>query len=93
MDNSKNTKELFRIVNNLTGSNAHNPLPLGKITEETAEGFAESFSNKITKIQQSFTGTLQYYLKETNTPKFTSFKPFTNNKVKREILGMKNKSC
>ena len=50
MDNSKNTKELFRIVNNFTGSNTHNPLPPGKMTEEITEGFAEFFSNKITKI-------------------------------------------
>ena len=50
MDNSKNTKELFRIVNNLTGCNTHNPLPPGKKSEEIAEGFAEFFSNKITKI-------------------------------------------
>ena len=28
-----------------------------------------------------------------NTPKFTSFKPLTNDDVKREIMGMKNKSC
>ena len=50
LDNSKNTKELFRIVNNLTGSNTHNPLPPGKMSKEIAEGFAEFFSNKITKI-------------------------------------------
>ena len=34
MDNSKNTKELFRIVNNFMGSNTDNPLPPGKMTEE-----------------------------------------------------------
>ena len=50
MNNSKNTKELFRIVNNLIGSNTHNPLPPGKLTEEIAEGFAEFFSNKLTNI-------------------------------------------
>ena len=49
MDNSKNIKELFRIVNSLAGSYTHNPLPPGKMTEEIAEGFAD-FSNKITKI-------------------------------------------
>ena len=50
MENSKNTKELFKIVNNLTGCNTHNPLPPGKTSEEIAEGFAKFFSNKITKI-------------------------------------------
>ena len=71
MENSKNTKELSRIVNNLTGCNTQNPLQPGKSSQETAEGFAEFFSNKITKIQQSFTGTLQCCLKETNTPKLS----------------------
>ena len=93
MDNSKNTKELFRIVNNHMGSNTDHPLPSGKTTEEIAKSFAEFFSNKITKLQQSFTGTLQYHLEKTNTPHFTSFKPLPHDAVKREIMGMKNKSC
>ena len=50
MDNSKNTKELFRIVNNLTGCCTHKPLPPGKTSEEIAESFAKFFSDKITKI-------------------------------------------
>ena len=50
MDNSKDTKQLFRIVKNLTGCNTHNPLPPGNTSKEIAEGFAEFFSNKITKI-------------------------------------------
>ena len=49
MDNSKDTKQFFRIVNNLTGCNTHNPLPPGNTSKEIAESFAE-FSNKITKI-------------------------------------------
>ena len=92
MDNSKNTKELFRIVNNLTGWNIHNPLPPGKTSEEIAEDFAKFFSNKIT-IWESFTGTPQYHPKETNTPKLTTFRPLTDGEVKREIMGMKNKNC
>ena len=92
MDNSKNTKELFRIVNNLTGCNIHNPLPPGKTSEEIAEDFAKFFSNKIT-IRESFTGTPQYHPKETNTLKLTTFRPLTDGEVKREIMGMKNKNC
>ena len=92
MDNSKNTRELLRIVNNLMGSNTHNPFLPGKTTEEIAKSFAEFFSNKITRILQSLTGTPQYHLEKTNKPKFKNFKPLTHNKVKREIMGMK-KSC
>ena len=92
MDNSKNIKELFRIVNNLTGCTTHNPLPPGKTSEEIAEDFAKFFSNQITTTQESFTGTPQYLPKETNTPKLTSFRPLTDDEVKREIMGMKNKN-
>ena len=48
MDNSKDTKELFRIVNNLTGCKTHNPHPPGKTSKEISDGFAEFFSDKIT---------------------------------------------
>ena len=50
MDNSKDTKQLFRIVSNFTRCNIHNPLPPGNTSEEIAEDFAEFFFNKITKI-------------------------------------------
>ena len=84
MDNSKNTKEIFRIVNNLTGCNTHNPLPPGKTSEEIAEGFAKFFSDKITKIQESFTGTPQYHPEERNTPKLMSFRPLTDEESKEK---------
>ena len=63
------------------------------MNEEIAEDFAEFFSNKITTIQESFIGTPQYHPEETNTPKCTSFRPLTDDEVKREIMGMKNKNC
>ena len=80
-------------MNNLIGCNTHNPLLPGKTSEEIAEDFAKFFPNKITIIQESFTGTQQYHLKETNTPKLTSFRPLTDDEVNREIMGMKNKNC
>ena len=64
MDNSKNTKELFKIVNKLTGSNTDNPLPPGRTSEETAENFAELFLNRINKIQQLIMGIPPYQPRE-----------------------------
>ena len=62
--------------------------------EEIAEGFGEFFSNKITKIRQSFTGTSQYHpTEDTSMPKLTSFRPLTEDEVKREVMSMKNKNC
>ena len=81
-------------MNNLTGCNTHNPLTPGNTSEEIAEGFDKFFSNKITKIQQSFTRTSQYHpIEETNMAKLTSFRSLTDDEVKREIMSMKNKNC
>ena len=92
MDNSNNIKELFKIVNKLMGSNNDNPLPPGRTSEETAEDFAEFFLNKINKIQQLFMGIPPYQPRKTDTPASESFAPLTQ-EVRREIMGMKNKSC
>ena len=73
IDNCINTKELFKIVNKLTGSNTHNLLPWGRMSQETVEDFAQFFLNKITKIQQLFIGIPLYQHKKTDTLKFENF--------------------
>ena len=37
--------------------------------------------------------TPQYHPEVTSTPKLTGFRPLTDDEVKREIIGMKNKNC
>ena len=93
MDSSKNTKELFKIINRLIGSNTDNPLPPGRTSEETAKDFAEFFLNKINKTQQLFTCIPPYQPRKTDMPRFQCFAPLTQEEVRREIIGMKNKSC
>ena len=36
---------------------------------------------------------MQYHLEETNAQKLKGFRPHTDDKVKREIISIKNKNC
>ena len=60
LDCKGNAKELFLLVNKLTGSIAQNPLPPNKTDEELAEDFAGYFLSKIEKIRDTFTNTPPY---------------------------------
>ena len=52
LDCKGNAKELFLLVNKLTGSIAQNPLPPNKTDEELAKDFAGHFLSKIKKIRE-----------------------------------------
>ena len=91
IDNSKNTKELFKIVNKLMGFNTDNPLLPDRTSEETAENFAEFFLDKINKIWQLFMGIPPYQPRKTDMPGFESFTPLTQ-EARREIMGTKTKA-
>ena len=56
LENRKNTKQLFKIINKATNSNWQNPLPDGN-PEELADEFADYFLNKIKTIRKLFQGT------------------------------------
>ena len=56
LENRKNTKQLFKIVNNMTNSKPQNPLLNGN-PEEHAEEFAGYFLNKIKTIREHFEDT------------------------------------
>ena len=51
----RDTKELFCLVNKLTGNTTQNSLPPNKTVEELAEGFVKFFLSKIEKIREAFT--------------------------------------
>ena len=93
LDCKGNAKELFLLVNKLTGSIAQNPLPPNKPDEELTEDFAGYFLSKIEKIRETFTNTPPYETLSHNMPKFTSFHPLTESEVHTVIMGMKNKHC
>ena len=67
----RDTKELFHLINKLTGNTLQNPLPPIKTDEELAEDFAKFFLSKIEKIRESFTNTRPYILTHPNLHPFT----------------------
>ena len=93
LDCKNNAKELFLLVNKLTGSIAQNPLPPNKTDEELAKDFARYLLSKIKKIRESLTNTPPYMAVQHSIPKFTSFHPLTESEVHTVKMRMKNKHC
>ena len=54
IDASRDTKKLYKIINNITGTKEDNPMPLGDSDMEISQGFAEYFVEKIDKIRDKF---------------------------------------
>ena len=56
----RDTKKLYKLVNELTGANKENPLPRDVSHKDLADQFAEYFLSKIQKIQQSLNNFPKY---------------------------------
>ena len=54
IDASRNTKTLYKIIINITGTKEDNPMPPGNSDTEIAQGFAKYFVEKIDKIRDKF---------------------------------------
>ena len=80
LDCTKDNKELFPLVNRITGNTTQNPLPPNKTDEELAEDFAEFFLSKIEKIKEKFINMPAYKPGQQDIPKFVSFCPLTEMK-------------
>ena len=53
-------KKLYKLVNNITGTNTANPMPPSKSDEVLAEEFADCFLNKIKTIRDTLDGYENY---------------------------------
>ena len=91
LENRKNTKHLFKIVNIVTNSNQQNPLDGNP--EEPAKEFTDYFLNKIKTIRKLFEDTEQYTPRPSNAPLFRRFAPLNKDEVKKEIFNMTTKTC
>ena len=89
LENRKNTKQQFKIVNKATNSNQQNPFQDGN-SEELAEEIANYFPNKIKTIIED---TEKYMPGPSNAPLFRRFASLTKVKVRKEIFNMSTKSC
>ena len=63
------------------------------INNESTHSLDNSSYIKIEKIRESFTNTPAYKAVHHDTPKFTSFHPFTDMEVCTVTMNMKNKHC
>ena len=53
---NRDTRQLYKLVSELTSSVKENPLPIGKSNNELAEEFVDFFLSKIQQIHDSLEG-------------------------------------
>ena len=91
--NSNNTRKLYKLVSELTGSSKPNPMPDAQSDKDLAEGFAQFFRQKIDGIQQQFNHIPQYIVPPRATPALKSFTTIAENDLLKLIMEMPTKTC
>ena len=91
--NSNNTRKLFKLVSEITGSSKPNPMPDAQSDKDLAESFAQFFRQKIDGIQQQFKHIPQYIVPPRDTPTPKSFATITENDLLKLIMDMPTKTC
>ena len=90
---NRDTKQLYKLVSELTSSVKENPLPIGKSNKELAEEFVDFFLSKI-QICDSLEGFEKCSPQQHHGgSKLSSFIPMTKSEVVNVIKGMASKSC
>ena len=93
IDAGRDTKKLYKIINNITGTKEDNPMPLGDSDTEIAQGFAEYFVEKIDKIRDKFECVPPYSPQVEDIPRLRNFAPLTETETRRLVSSLQNKSC
>ena len=91
--NSNNTRELYKLVSELTGSSKPNPMPDAQSDKDLAEGFAQFFRQKVDGIQQQFNHIPQYIVPPRDTPALKSFTTIAENDLLKLIMEMPTRTC
>ena len=89
----KNPKMLYRLINNILGTNAANPLQASTSDETLANEFADFFMNKIQKICDALDKNPKYNPCSKEVVSLDSFKLLSEKRVKYIISSMSAKSC
>ena len=87
------TKQLYSIVGQITGSAKSSPLPEGKSNVELAKEFADFFLNKILTISKQFEEISPYMPTTKDIPILQKFAPMSEKEVKEIIMSMKSRCC
>ena len=69
------SKQLFRIVDNILGRKNKNPLPKANSTLELAEDFTSYFHTKIDTFREKFRGIDSYNSQPKEVPQLVKFAP------------------
>ena len=91
--NSNNTKKLFKLVSEITGSSKPNPMPDAQSDKELAKDFAQFFRHKIDGIRHQFKNISQYKVPPRNTPTLKSFTVITEDDLLKLIMERPTKTC
>ena len=91
---NRDTKQLFRLVNEITSSTRDNPLPDGISNQELADQFADYFINKIQTIRDYLHNYDKYHVDQAHhIPTFGKFEPLMEDEVAKFIMAMASMSC
>ncbi|XP_052788755.1 uncharacterized protein LOC128223518 [Mya arenaria] len=94
IENAKgNTKHLYRIVSELTGTKSENPMPSAVNDTTLAEQFADFFMDKIATIRNALNDYQCFEPIPKDTLCFNSFQELSQTDVKRIISELNTKSC
>ena len=93
IDAIRDTKKLYKIINNITGTKEDNTMPQGDSDMEIAQGFAEYFVEKIDKIRGKFECVPLYSSPVENITRLRKFAPLTETETRRLVSSLQNKSC
>ena len=93
-DYGNDTKKLYELINNITGSITQNPMPPGKSDSDLAEHFSRYFISKIDKIRDLFTDVPSYNPDVNESiPQFANFEVLTEPQIEKLVASLKTKSC
>ena len=89
---NRDTRQLFRLVSNITTSTKDNPLLDGKSNQELANQFAEYFIDKIKKIRNNLNSYDRYHVDEAvQAQTLGEFEPLMEDEVSKVIMSMASK--
>ena len=88
-----NTKELYKIFNQIAGVKEENPMPSGFSNEDLANTFADYFMDKILDIRQSLCHKPKYEPKGVEATTFCEFRELSPAEIRSIIKSMPTKSC
>ena len=81
---TKDSKKLFKIINNLLGKKNVNPLPPATDNRQLTEEFADCFLNKIEKkIREQFTSIQPYQPRQLDTTPLSKFASVTTSQLRK----------